>query len=328
MSTVYPWQGAIWQRLVHLYQQQRLPHAILLDGRAGMGKGVFARKIARAMLCVSPDEQGMACGQCPSCQLWQAGSHPDYYELSPEEGKLQIRVDAVREVVGFLGQTSARGGLQVVIIEPADAMNSNAANALLKTLEEPTPNTLILLLTASPGRLLPTIRSRCFRHTFRPDFSSDTINWLAGELQVEDREAQQALVQSVGAPLLAVSQAQQGAVEQRTQFTRGLQDLAQGKRDAVQIAAEWLQLNGHEGINFIEHVLHEWLRRSVLSKYRPSESELASLLEGVRQWHDVRALYKMQDRLSEMRRRSDASLNLQLFLEEILLMWSFLAKAR
>ncbi|MFO6082911.1 DNA polymerase III subunit delta', partial [Pseudomonas aeruginosa] len=157
MADIYPWQQALWSQLGGRAQHA---HAYLLYGPAGIGKRALAEHWAAQLLCQRPAAAG-ACGECKACQLLAAGTHPDYFVLEPEEAEKPIRVDQVRDLVGFVVQTAQLGGRKVVLLEPAEAMNVNAANALLKSLEEPSGDTVLLLISHQPSRLLPTIKSRC-----------------------------------------------------------------------------------------------------------------------------------------------------------------------
>ncbi len=141
----------LWQQFLQLHQANRLPHAILLTGNEGES---FAKKAAKHLLAV--DEKGEHLFDSPD-------GHPDLMWLSPEGKAELIKIDAVRGVSEFLTQTAQQGGYRVVVIPSADRMNIASANALLKSLEEPGANTLILLLSNAPHLLLPTIRSRCQR---------------------------------------------------------------------------------------------------------------------------------------------------------------------
>jgi len=151
MNKLYPWQKESWQRWAGL--RSRLPHAILLKGPQGIGKFDFAKNLAQSLLCEQPLTDGLACQNCPSCLWFQQETHPDFRLLQPdslsdlEEGEereagkkkpsQQISVDQIRGLANFANLSSHRGGHRVVLIHPAEAMNTNAANALLKTLEEP-----------------------------------------------------------------------------------------------------------------------------------------------------------------------------------------------
>ena len=164
---IYPWHQSDWQQLAAHWRQ--LPHALLFSGRENTGKTAFARHLAATLLCEQATADRQPCGQCPSCHLFAQNSHPDFYELTPEipEGEtvgrklLQIKIDAVRGLIEHIQLTSVRGGKRVVLIHPAESMNTQAANGLLKILEEPPADVAFLLVSHDRDRLLPTIKSRC-----------------------------------------------------------------------------------------------------------------------------------------------------------------------
>jgi DNA polymerase-3 subunit delta' len=166
MPVIYPWQTAQWHRLSGDHAKKKLPHALLIQGSEGVGKQQFAKALAALVLCGSGDEA--TCGHCRGCALFTAGHHPDYYFMGLEEKAKTVKVDQIRSLINALNQTAQQGTCQVAIIYPAEKMNQAASNALLKTLEEPLGNVLIMLVSDHSGTLLPTIRSRCQSVVFPP----------------------------------------------------------------------------------------------------------------------------------------------------------------
>ncbi len=227
---IYPWQTGDWERLQQL--RGHWPHALLLHGQAGIGKLHFARHLAQGLLCESPQPNGEPCGACPACNWFVQGNHPDYRIVVPEalaaevgpvaaedgdkaadkgegeEGKKgrapskEIRIEQVRALLDFTAVGSHRGGLRVVVLYPAEALNVAAANALLKTLEEPPSSVVFLLVSARIDRLLPTIISRCRQWPLATPAPEAAQAWLAAQ-GVAD--AQALLAEAGGAPLAALA---------------------------------------------------------------------------------------------------------------------------
>ncbi len=200
----YPWQIQNFEHIAGLWHKQQLPHALLVKGEAGLGKLQFSLSFAQYVFCqdVKAKKRDLACGKCKDCQLFAAGTHPDLLTVRLEEKAKQIKVDQIRELVDFVIKTSQREGMKVIIIEPAEAMNVNAANALLKSLEEPTSQTLIFLVTHAAHRLLPTIRSRCQTLTIDKPHHSDAVSWLATYV-TDENKAKQLLAIANHSPLQA-----------------------------------------------------------------------------------------------------------------------------
>lgn len=176
----YPWLRPPFEQLVTSYQVGRGHHALLVQARSGMGADSLVYAITRFLMCQNPDGH-KSCGQCHSCQLMQAGTHPDYYALQPEKGKSTLGIDAVREVSEKLYEYSRLGGAKVVWIADATLLTEAAANALLKTLEEPPKNTWFFLACQEPARLLATLRSRCRFFHLVPPSEQYALAWLERE---------------------------------------------------------------------------------------------------------------------------------------------------
>ena len=177
----YSWLEATSRRIAEDVGANRLAHALLLSGGEGIGVAEFAGEIATYPLCFNArgGETGQACGQCKACALLKSGTHPDLKVLEPEGAAQIIRVDQVRELVNFMSQTPQIGDWKVAVIRPAHRMNLNAANALLKVLEEPPGQSLLLLATERPQTLLPTVRSRCTQLRLPGPNESQVDDYLA-----------------------------------------------------------------------------------------------------------------------------------------------------
>jgi DNA polymerase-3 subunit delta' len=237
-ARIYPWQEDAANQLRQAWAANRLPHALLLQGQEGLGRRSLASWLACAVLCDrAVDDELRACGECQSCLLFKAGSHPDLMWVSPEEDKQQISVDQIRAAIERLGKTSYRQGYKVAIIEPAHQMTTSAANSVLKTLEEPQPKSLLVLITSRPSSLLPTVRSRCQKVTIAAPSREAAARWLEQEA---GRPIDPALLEFAGgAPLRALEYAggRFDALNQHMQKSLGA--LLSGQADVTQVAAEW-----------------------------------------------------------------------------------------
>ena len=191
---ILPWHHGEFDRL--LAEKARLPHALLIQGPHGIGKAAFAQTLAQALLCESREPSGAACGRCAACHWLEAGTHPDYRQIESEslteadaeeqgsdkkKASLQITIEQIRALPEFIGISSHRGGPKVVLIHPAEALNINAANALLKSLEEPPAHTYFFLVSHRPHSLLPTIKSRCRQLTLQGPAQEAATAWLKSQ---------------------------------------------------------------------------------------------------------------------------------------------------
>ncbi|MCP3865094.1 MAG: DNA polymerase III subunit delta' [Aestuariibacter sp.] len=236
---LYPWQVDAWSSLVRRHRTAGLPHALLITGSAGIGKHELSLNVARWLLCQNPAEE--ACGQCHSCQLWAAGSHPDFMLCQPEENSKQIRIDNVRKVNELIFQTPQISQCQVVILRPAEVMNVNAANALLKTLEEPPGESFILLETERFGSVLPTIRSRCQRINLALPSYDASKDWLQDQ-GVGSADADMALARNGGAPVAAMNWLSSGVATVQEKWVSELQQWTTSSLPLDKIASSWSKL--------------------------------------------------------------------------------------
>ncbi len=218
---IYPWHQRAWHNITAHWQQ--LPHAWLLLGKAHTGKTAFAQHFAQALLCENPSVQHEPCGVCASCHLFAQHSHPDFYTISPElptgetpnaRRMLQIKIDAIRAILEPLNQSSVRGGRRVVLLNPADSMNLQASNALLKILEEPPNSVVFLLIARHRDSVLPTIKSRCRLLLLPAPTQEVALKFLHDKSWTN---AENLLAFHSGAPLFERDETQEALREQLTQ---------------------------------------------------------------------------------------------------------------
>lgn len=262
-----PWHAPVWDKLKRLRDAGRLPHALLIDGDHGVGKRALVARLAAACLCTQPVD-GEACGGCRACKLLAAGTHPDFIRIEFElnrEGKprRELVVDQVRALSQRLAMTSQFGGPQVAVIDPADALNVAAANALLKTLEEPTPDTLLMLVANASWRLPATVRSRCQRFTVPLPPRSEVATWLA-EHEMDTDAIRLSMDAAGGNPGLALELADSGALARFAEVSAELDDLFAGRADAYSLACRWATDEPAQRLWFAARELHR--RAATLAK--------------------------------------------------------------
>ena len=198
---LYPWLSGHWSFFIQSLEQDRFAHALLMEGPAGSGKMALANAMVARLLC--REDRAVACGQCRSCELLVGGAHPDYFDLHPEEDSEFIKVDQVRGLISRLDLTTSISMRKVAYIHPAECMNAAAANALLKSLEEPAGETVLILVSNNPGRLPVTIRSRCQSISVSLPEKKVASDWLQKITGKAVNEVNAALQATGGRPLLA-----------------------------------------------------------------------------------------------------------------------------
>jgi DNA polymerase-3 subunit delta' len=239
MQPRLPWHHSLWENLLRCQKTARLPHALLLKGPEGLGKRYFAEQVSQAFLCQTVDQSSLACGQCRACILYKAGNHPDIIRLEPAEKGTSIKVEQIRALSRFLDHTSHRGGYKIALVNPAEAMNLNAANSLLKTLEEPPPSSFLLLVTANPSQLPATLRSRCQGLTFRTPSLEQALAWLTPQLKGQHDDPRLLLSLSGGAPMKALAYAQNDHIKIRQRVFQNYYHVVSGQADPVDMAELW-----------------------------------------------------------------------------------------
>jgi len=312
--TNYPWLQAYWDQLIRYLQQDRLPSALMLVGDEGIGLSSLAKSFAHRTICLSPTEDNVACGECESCLLFNAGNYPDFYHLVPEEGKDSIKVDAIRELSKSLALSSQYTKPRVVIIDPADAMLHQAANSLLKTLEEPSENTCLILIAHSLSSLPVTIRSRCQLLTVKEIELAQAQSWL-NDLACE--ETDQYLRLANGAPLLAYDLWKKDTLALETAIFNDFLALLNGRLDPLIFAEKCVSLKSVPVLKWIM----SWLNDAIKCSYETVDQVLIQTersvdLKVIVEKLNLKEIHGLLDRLAQLIALESYQVNQQLMIEE------------
>ncbi|MFY0701724.1 MAG: DNA polymerase III subunit delta' [Bermanella sp.] len=325
VAQALPWTQPVSDRIIQQYAKQRLGHALLLVGQEGVGKRLLLRELSQFLLCT--DQQQGPCGQCGSCHLFNAGSHPDLLMVEPEEKGKQIKIEQVRKVTEFVNTTAQRGHSKVVLLGPAEAMNVNASNALLKSLEEPSANITLLLYSHQPSGLLATIKSRCQQFpVYGPNFNQ-ALTWLQqnSEAELSEPAANSVLRLASGAPLKALDMIEQDVHVQYMQFCQNMMDLQNRQVQWNELLTKWKNWD-------MQNIL-QWFYGLLLDAQKQKaglvDAQALSMLELVAQTQQVaqraqygqieQALQKLTE--SQQAYRGQANPNPTMITESLLIDW-------
>ena len=320
-TQLYPWQQRQWKSLLKVQRKNRLPNALLLSGIAGLGKTEFAKNFVRFLLCNTSSET--PCNHCRNCRLLQANNHPDYFNVNLKEKSKNIRVEQIRVVCTSLKQTAQYGGYQIVIIEKADRMDRAAANALLKTLEEP-PGKVLIILVSNTSYLLPaTVQSRCQTLYFSSQPKEKTIAWLKEQLG-DTEQAQLLLKMSENSPFKAIELAKKNSTELLEKLLTHLTDIYKGKRNPIAAVPGFLKsdlsllLHLFSCLAFDIFRLQLGIQKNYIT-YEPYFSQLKTLGSIIKVESLSHFLTRIQQ--AEQQIKSGTNPNTQLLLEDLLLHW-------
>ena len=320
-SYLFPWQEEPWRLMVDMIHQGRLPHALLLTGPQGIGKKTLAFQIAHHILCQKKDHASSPCGACHACSLMKASSHPDLIEIQSNVGHA-IKIDDIRSMLDRVSETGMIGNNKVVLIHPAEMMNLFAANALLKTLEEPSLHTFFILVSHQGLRMPATIVSRCQKITLMKPSREKALVWLKEKLPEEAEEKRAELLDiAEGAPLKALQWIKEGVIALRDELIQGFHLLSEKKEDPLKLAGKW-----HEkDCRLILQLLLQWGRGLLRSRllhqttlhHQAMYSSMGSTLSSDKILRYITLLERSYADLMK-----GYNLNRQLMLEELLIYWT------
>jgi len=295
-----------------------MPHALLLAGPEHCGKLDFAKSLAKSLLCELRDETSqLACDQCKSCRLFEAGSHPDYTAVQLAEKKSQIVVDQIRKLNEFVYLSRSYEGSRVIIIAPVERLNVNAANSLLKTLEEPPEKTVLILVSANPSELIPTIRSRCqVLHLPQPSLEQAT-HWLSA--QSTENPVDELLVAAGGKPMLAQQLDRDERLATRKQLATDILKLLRGNLSLVSVAKNWEKSPKADLLDWQLQWVQAMIRSQYLGEGESTDKISPHLYHLMTQ--SIDSLWELHDGLLALKLHVHASLNPLLFTEDMLLLW-------
>jgi DNA polymerase III subunit delta' len=313
-ETAPPWIAPAMAALTAAQRAGRLPHALLIHEAPGAGGDWLSHWVARLALCERPAEA--PCGRCTACRRSLAWRHPDLMLVTPLEDSRQIRIEQVRDLASELALTSHAGGYKVGVLRPADSMNRFAANALLKTLEEPPPRTLLALVASEPSRLPATVLSRCQRLAVRAPKRAEAVAWL---VDVRGPGEWDAALDTVGEAPLRLLEADPGALAQiGAETLHTLDALAQGRADPLAAAERWARSDLALRLRCFENWLTERIRRGPDAGNLMPEVRAGTYLPAPRAFLNIRELFGLLDEVRELRIALDVPLNRALALEALL----------
>lgn len=322
-----PWHQSEFERL--LANQALLPHAILLRGQQGIGKLAFARSLAQALLCETPTPSHAACGHCEACHWFAAGSHPDFRQVEPEslaeagaeeqgsdkKVSLQIGVEKIRQLYDFINISSHRNGLKIILVHPAEALNVNAANALLKNLEEPPPRTHFLLVSHRSHALLPTIKSRCRQLPLAAPEQQLALEWLKSQ---DVPAPELALAQTGNSPLLAVQLAAQDYWQARDVFLRLI---GSPRLDPLEVAEQIKDFPVRDVVSWLQKWSYDLAARKLLGTIRYNPDREVVLAAMAKQADGLRIL-RFHREMVKLQRSVNHPLNARLFIEQLMITYA------
>lgn len=321
---IFPWQMQQWQQLWQAKTAKRLPHALLFSGIPGTGKTQFAEEFSRALLCKENKIDGLSCGACHACRLVDGRSHPNVMWVEPEKAGQAIKVDQIRAVSEFANQSALQGEYVIVIIHPANNMNVNAANALLKTLEEPPGNAVLILLSNQSEKMPATILSRCQKINFPKPATKVGISWLSSQLTDTSANAELLLKLANGAPLAALQLMQEEKMSVRHNFYQNLCAFQAKQIDPLKTAATLQELDCLVVVDFMLSFVMDIARLQLNAEVTDIiNQDFTQQLQALAHATPISKVTRMMEYLQVLRNQLGTGLNLnkQLIMEGLMIRW-------
>ena len=280
------------------------------------------------IFCVNPHRRERPCGICKACELNNVDGHPDLYQLEPDDVGKPIKVDQIRQLTDFICSTAQQGGYRVVIINPADAMNVAAANALLKMLEEPGQDTVLMLVTDRLGQVMPTIKSRCQRVECPLPNEQVATDFVAQALSLDTDEARRMLRINNGAPMATLKYSESDQAEWRSQLVKGLADVLKQRRTVVEVAQAWQKADLELMLGWLYSMLVDISRAKAMETEALKQEDAHNMLVAVSRKTNPAKVFELAILVQEERKSLilRQNTNKQMLLERILLAWSAIAR--
>ncbi len=314
---LFPWHKDVWDKFIEKITNNSIPHAILISGKQGVGKNQLSRYLSQRLLCGSPIDN-QPCQECQNCSWFKSRIHPDFKMIEPEGKSETIKVDSIRDLCSSLIYTSHTGGYKIGLISQAERLNINAANSLLKSLEEPTRNTIFILHSHQLGLLPATIRSRCQTYEVKASDFKLSLQWLESQ-GISDAESYLKIAR--GAPLLAYQTATNNSLDlnSRTQLFEQFKSILIGQADLIELAKKWQKTD----LRQLYHCLADWLMDLIRSKFSIEQNyydnpNLHQDYKLLNKNLDLTLLFNSHEQVLKAIQLQSTSANTQLTLESLL----------
>ncbi len=329
-QTIYPWQLDVWNRLSEGAKNNRVAHALLISGPKGVGKYQFAVAFKNAMLCSDTTANGLACGKCRYCKIER---HPDFCEVTLEVDERTdkksnaIKIDQIRKLIDFSMLHTHFGIAKVILIHPAEAMNINASNALLKILEEPPQDTYFVLISNQIQQLSATIRSRCqLINMALPDIETSK-QWLNSQ-NISENRVSSYLEFAYNAPLTAKMLADTNYIELHEKLINSLLAIVDKAEDPMIVANSWLKID----INVPLHALYSCLSDLILLKSMQNSPKIINnihrdSLQNIANNVSFTGLYVILDKIILAKHQIQSNVAILGIYEDILNLWQKLTNS-